>query len=486
MVKQICYFLFIGLFVLGCTKKETSTVEVSIVPKPNHLVVDDTKAFNINEETKLVFEGDLKPFDQTIHDYLEAITGYGLAIETTPASNSISFSIDNSQPKEAYSINSSQQKISITGGSGKGLMHAFQTLRQILITQNESFRIPALQIKDSPRFQWRGMLLDCARHFMEKDFVKRYIDLLALYKMNTLHWHLTEDQGWRIEIKKYPKLTEIGAWRDDGKGGRYGGFYTQEDIKEIVAYATARGVNVVPEIELPGHSQAALAAYPQLSCTGGPFEVETEWGVFKDIYCAGNDSTFIFLQDVLTEVINLFPSPYIHIGGDEAPKYRWEHCEKCQRRIKVEGLHDEHELQSYFISRIGKLLESKGKKMIGWDEILEGGLPEGAIVQSWRGFAGATQAVKQGNKAILSPTSHAYFDYGLNDTDMQEVYSFEPVPSGLTPEEQQLFLAVNATCGVNELYSIKWIVKFFLAYWQCLKCYGVTRPIENIVNLEIA
>ena len=275
---------------------------------------------------------------------------------------------------------------------------------------------------------------------MEKDFVKRYIDLLALYKMNVLHWHLTEDQGWRIAIDKYPKLTEVGAWRDDGQGGKYGGFYTKEDIREVIEYATERGITVVPEIELPGHSQAALAAYPQFSCTGGPFEVETEWGVFKEIYCAGNDSTFIFLEDVLSEVMELFPSEYIHIGGDEVPKYRWEHCEKCQRRIHIEGLYDEHELQSYFISRIGNFLATKERKMIGWDEILEGGLPEGATVQSWRGFDGAKTAVLSGHQAIVSPTSHAYFDYGLNDIDLEKVYEFNPIPEGISQKEEILVL----------------------------------------------
>ncbi|MEM7299080.1 MAG: family 20 glycosylhydrolase, partial [Bacteroidota bacterium] len=283
-------------------------------------------------------------------------------------------------------------------------------------------------------------LLDCSRHFMEKEFVKKYIDLLALYKMNVLHWHLTEDQGWRIEIDRYPLLTEVGAWRNGEDGKPYGGFYSKDDIREIVSYAQERGITVVPEIELPGHSQAALAAYPQFSCTGGPFEVETEWGVFKEIYCAGNDSTFTFLEDVLSEIMALFPSEYIHIGGDEVPKFRWEHCEKCQKRMIEEGLHDEHELQSYFIGRIGKFLHSKGKKMIGWDEILEGGLPEGAIVQSWRGFEGAKEAVSLGHQTILSPTSHSYFDYGLNDIDMEKVYSFDPIPTGITEESASLVL----------------------------------------------
>ncbi|MEO1255783.1 MAG: beta-N-acetylhexosaminidase, partial [Bacteroidota bacterium] len=339
---------------------------------------------------------------------------------------------------EGYQLTVSGSGVSIKANTEITLMHGLQSLRQLLYLHGQE--LPFVEIQDNASFQWRGMLLDCSRHFMEKEFVKRYIDLLALYKMNVLHWHLTEDQGWRIEIDKYPKLTEIGAWRDDDNGGKYGGFYTKEDIREIVAYATVRGVEVVPEIELPGHSQAALAAYPQFSCTGGPFEVETEWGVFKEIYCAGNDSTFFFLEDVLREVMELFPSKYIHIGGDEVPKYRWEHCEKCQRRIAIEGLHDEHELQSYFIKRVSNFLKANDKQLIGWDEILEGGLPENAIVQSWRGFEGAKEAVGLGHQAIVSPTSHAYFDYGLNDIDMERVYDFNPIPEGAKEEDKSLIL----------------------------------------------
>ena len=246
--------------------------------------------------------------------------------------------------------------------------------------------------------------------------------------MNVLHWHLTEDQGWRIEIDKYPKLTDVGAWRKEKDGSIYGGFYTKEQIKEVVDYAYKRGVNIVPEIELPGHSVAALAAYPEYSCTGGPFEVEKDWGVFKDIYCAGNDSTFVFLENVLDEIIELFPSKYIHIGGDEAPKYRWENCSKCKKRIQDENIQDTHELQSYFIQRIENYISGKGKKLIGWDEILEGGLANDATVQSWRGFEGALEAVKTGHDAIVSPTSHAYFDYDLDAIDLEKVYNFDPIP----------------------------------------------------------
>lgn len=436
LVKWIWFLQIILVIAFACNPK--SNTDISIIPKPSTLKVG-SGLFYINSETKIYFDEKSTRLAPVIHEYLTAITSKKV-FEFAPvkSKNTIAFQVTNALPSE-YRLSVSGDKVIVSGGSNEAILYGFQTLRQLLL-QGGGNTIPQLEIVDRPTFEWRGLLLDCSRHFMEKDFVKRYIDLLALYKMNVLHWHLTEDQGWRIEIDKYPKLTEIGAWRDDGKGGKYGGFYTKEDIREVVAYAEARGVTIVPEIELPGHSQAALAAYPQFSCTGGPFEVETEWGVFKEIYCAGNDSTFMFLEDVLSEVIDLFPSEYIHIGGDEVPKFRWEHCDKCQRRIHQEGLHDEHELQSYFISRIGNFLASKGKKMIGWDEILEGGLSEGAIVQSWRGFEGAAEAVSLGHQAIVSPTSHAYFDYGLNDIDLEKVYQFNPVPEGLSESEEALIL----------------------------------------------
>lgn len=341
--------------------------------------------------------------------------------------------------EEAYSLTVDSTGIRIQGMQGKGIFRGIQTLRQLLPAsfhqqqKEAAWGIPAVVIKDAPKFPWRGLLFDCCRHFFDKKTVKQYIDLLAYYKMNTLHWHLTEDQGWRIEIDRYPNLTEIGAWRKGEDGKPYGGFYTKEDIREIVVYAAERHINIVPEIELPGHSQAAIAAYPYLSCTGEQLEVGTKWGVFKDVYCAGNDSTFQFLENVLLEVMELFPSEYIHIGGDECPKYRWEHCPKCQKRIKEEGLQDEHELQRYFIKRINTFLQKHNKRLIGWDEILEGDLTDSSVVvQSWRGMAGALKAANQGQCAISSPTSHAYFDYQLDAIDLEKVYQFSPVPEGYT------------------------------------------------------
>ena len=299
---------------------------------------------------------------------------------------------------EAHKIRIDSNILTIEAMHPSGVARGLASFKQLaLLNEFEAnYFIPNVNITDTPEFQHRGLLLDCSRHFFSKEVILKYIDLLALYKMNVLHWHLTEDQGWRLAIDKHPKLTEVGAFRTEMDGSEYGGYYTKEDIKEIVAYATKKHIEIIPEIELPGHSQAAIAAYPYLSCTGNRVDVANDWGVFKEIYCAGNDSVFIFLEDVLTEVIELFPSKYIHIGGDEAPKVRWEECEKCQQRILDNNLKDEHELQSYFIKRIQTFLNSKGKQIIGWDEILEGGLADGAIVQSWRGMEGGKEAVKNG------------------------------------------------------------------------------------------
>ena len=437
MKKKIIHLaICFSLILFSCKDSSIISEELPIIPKPSSVSVYKG-SFELNNHTKIRVEHLSDERKNFIQSYISNAVGINLPLTQSDAENVISLEIDPGI-KQGYQLSISTSGVSIQADTEVSLMNGVQTLRQLLFTKGKE--LPFVEIQDQASFQWRGMLLDCARHFMEKEFVKRYIDLLALYKMNVLHWHLTEDQGWRIQIDKYPKLTEVGAWRDDGKGGKYGGFYTKEDVREVVAYATLRGVEVIPEIELPGHSQAALAAYPQFSCTGGPFDVQTEWGVFKEIYCAGNDSTFFFLEDVLTEVMELFPSKYIHIGGDEVPKYRWEHCEKCKKRIALEGLHDAHELQSYFIKRISDFLDKNDKQLIGWDEILEGGLPKSAIVQSWRGFEGAKEAISRGHQTIVSPTSHAYFDYGLNDIDMEKVYSFNPIPEGTPQEDEPLIL----------------------------------------------
>ena len=428
-------YLFFLLLLLSCQDKHIVVSNPAIIPKPVKMILNEG-FYNWSSNTKIIsdslFFSEKKYFQKLF------------SIQDVKEKNTVYFKKNNLLLKEEYFLKILENQIIIEASSPNGIMHGIQSLRQIVpINENTSSKkisINCLEIHDFPRFKWRGLLLDCCRHFMQKDFVKRYIDLLAFHKMNILHWHLTEDQGWRIEIEKYPKLTEIGAWRENKDGKKYGGFYTKKDIKEIVLYAENRGIEIVPEIELPGHSVAAIASYPHLSCTGDSIKVETDWGVFKDIYCAGNDSVFTFLEDVLEEVIELFPSKYIHIGGDEAPKYHWENCSKCQKRIINNNLKDEHELQSYFIKRIGDFLKTKNKRLIGWDEIIEGGIPENAIIQSWRGMEGGIVAAKNQNQAIMSPTSHCYFDYDLDAINLEKVYSFEPIPKELNQFESKFII----------------------------------------------
>lgn len=373
---------------------------------------------------------------------------------------------------ERYILEAGSRRILIKGDDAAGVFYGIQTLRQLLpcgletgLTKQSlsNVRVRGVYIEDYPQFSYRGMHLDVGRHFFDVEFIKKYLDLMALHKMNHFHWHLTEDQGWRLEIKKYPLLTEVGAWRKEtliGHGSRppfefdgipYGGYYTQDDVREIVAYAAERHITVIPEIEMPGHALAALAAYPELGCTGGPYEVETRWGIFEDAFCAGSDYTFEFLENVLLEVIDLFPSRYIHIGGDECLKNRWKECPRCQARIRDEGLADEEELQSYFITRIGDFLLSKGRYIIGWDEILEGGLAPQATVMSWRGMQGGIEAARLGHDVIMTPVSHCYFDFYQADPATQplaiggfltlrQVYTFNPIPPQLTPEQAKHIL----------------------------------------------
>ncbi len=373
--------------------------------------------------------------------------------------------------KEGYRLSVSPQMIVLKAATPAGLFYGVQTIRQLLppeieagkVMDNINLSVPACEISDEPRFEYRGMHLDVCRHFFGVESVKKYIDMLALHKMNYFHWHLTDDQGWRIEIRKYPLLTATGGFRKETLTGHsrnkpkvydgkpYGGFYTQDEVREIVAYASERFITVIPEIEMPGHSLALLAAYPELSCTGGPFEVFREWGIVEDILCAGKEETFKLLEDVLTEVTELFPGEYIHIGGDEAPKTRWKICSDCQRRIREEGLKDELELQSYFIRRIEKFLLSKGRKIIGWDEILEGGIAPEATIMSWRGTAGGIEAARQKHNVIMTPTQYAYLDYYQAEPEgeplsiggyvpLEKVYSFDPVPAELNDDEKKYIL----------------------------------------------
>ena len=434
-----------ALLLLGCSSSEKEVVTeiiedsyLELIPAPLEMTQSEDEYFWFYSNTTYTYSQGTEE-----NTYLEDLINYQLDIASNSNVSEVNIKVgetdflNTSESEEAYEINATVHSLEIIGKTDKGLARAFQTIRQLLPVafhegeKRNKWKMPVLSIKDAPAFEHRGMLLDVCRHFFDKEIVKEYIDLLAFYKMNTLHFHLTEDQGWRMPIDKYPLLNEVSSWREDSTGEMYGGFYTKEDLKEIVAYAEERKITVIPEIELPGHSQAALAAYPHLSCTGGPIEVANDWGVFKEIYCAGNDSTFIFLEDVLTEVMEIFPSKYIHIGGDEAPKYRWENCPKSQQRMKEEGLKDEHELQSYFIERIEKFLNENGRELIGWDEILEGGLSPNATVQSWRGFEGGIEAAEAEHRVIMSPTSHCYLDYSLKSIDLEKIYSFDPIPEEL-------------------------------------------------------
>ncbi len=415
-------------------------------------------AFKLTPRTAILFEQghpEVESVGRYLAQFLQSATGYQLTLKPTKDAHAAPGSIllttsgaNEGLGSEGYELIVSKESVTLRAPHPAGLFYAVQTIRQLLPPAIEdkgqpqagvAWQIPCLQIEDQPRYQWRGMLLDCGRHFMTKEFIKRYLDLLACYKMNRFHWHLTEDQGWRIEIKKYPKLTTVGAWRGQGEN-TYGGFYTQQDIREIVAYAKARHITVVPEIEMPGHCSAALASYPELSCTGGPFAVPTGWGVFRDVYCAGNDAVFRFLEDVLSEVVELFPAPYVHLGADEVPKDRWKDCPKCQARIKAEGLRDEYELQSYFIKRIAAFLHEKGRRVIGWDEIMQGGLAPGVIVQAWHGHAPGAAAAKRGHDVIVSPASHCYFNHDVRRVDLGKVYSFDPLPAGLDPSKSHHIL----------------------------------------------
>ena len=467
---------------IGCSgNRKTATPNTySIIPAPAELIPEDG-SFIISENTGII----VSPLnDETamaagfLANMLRNSSSLPLEVkEGEPAKGSISMVIDTSVSvnKEGYVLSVTRKGVLLSASSAAGLFHGVQTIRQLLPAQVEvaggvkgeaSLSIPACTIKDQPRFSYRGLHLDVGRHMFPVEEIKKYIDILALHKINTFHWHLTEDQGWRIEIKKYPELTRVGSQREEtviGHAGRpplkfdgipYGGFYTQEEVREIVRYASERFINVIPEIEMPGHAQAALASYPVFSCTGKPIGVATKWGVFEDVYCAGRDTTFAFLEDVLDEVMELFPSEYIHIGGDECPKTRWEKCRACQKRISDEGLKDEKELQSYFIKRIEKYLNDNGRRLIGWDEILEGGLAPEATVMSWRGIQGGIEAAKQGHDVIMTPGSHMYLDHYQCEpqgeplaiggySPLEWVYSYEPLPTELTPEEQKYILGLQ-------------------------------------------
>ena len=400
---------------------------ISIIPQPQQLEM--RKGSFILQDARLVMpvEAKAKKIAQFFADAVKQQTGISL-LATKSSSYTINFSYKKSITNtEGYEIDIQPQTILVQANNDKGLFWAVQTLRQLIPMEMSSVvEVPCLQIKDAPQYAWRSNMLDVSRHFFSVEFLKKHIDLLSLYKFNTFHWHLTDDQGWRIAIKKYPKLTSVGAWRTEADGSSHGGFYTQEQIKEVVSYAQQRNITIIPEIEMPGHTMAAIVAYPELSCRKKQLEVASYFGVINDVYCAGQERTYQFCQDVLAEVLALFPSKYIHIGGDEVPKFRWQQCPVCQQKIKTQGLKDEHELQSYFIKRIQKFLQSKGRVLIGWDEIMEGGADKNAIIEVWRGQEKAKEAIANGNSIIQT----LYLDGPPASLTLQKSFAFDPLIAG--------------------------------------------------------
>ncbi len=462
-------------FCLGCRNSQ-SEHKVNVIPLPAK--VSFTKGnFKIDSHTKLIYQNEeLEVLANYAVGLWEPISGFRPAtsqMKELKGNNSIILKISETQQDEiadeGYILEISSKQVILSANTKAGIIYGIQTISQMLSGAGQS-TLPSCKIIDYPRFPYRGMHLDVSRHFMPLEFIYKLMDYLVMHKINIFHWHLVDDQGWRLEIKKYPKLTEIGAWRNDLEhkhwddrpltndrtNATYGGFYTQEEVSALVKYAVKRNITIIPEIEMPAHVMSALAAYPEFSCTGQNLGVPSGgvWPI-THIYCAGNDSTFVFLEEVLTEVMGLFPSTFIHIGGDEADKSNWRSCPKCQARIRNEKLANENELQSYFIQRIERFLNANGRKLIGWDEILEGGLAPNATVMSWRGEHGGIEAAKLGNTVIMTPGSHCYFDHHQGDpspeslaiggfTTLSKVYGYEPVPAALTQEQGKLVLGAQA------------------------------------------
>ena len=490
-MKKLFFVLCLAAVLTACTKT-LPEASYDIIPMPKEVQLDDKGAFELSPKTVVYFEAGLQREAQFLSEYVDDIMGYALnAQEFQGQSDGIVLRLapENFDQAEAYEIDITPKQITITGADAAGVFYGIQTLRKSLpVTQYSSLNtphstlFPCGTIKDYPNFPYRGMHLDPCRHFMDLDSVKIYLDMMALHNMNQFHFHLSEDQGWRIEIKKYPELTEIGAYRNGtviGHNGnlydtiRHGGFYTQDELRDLIQYAAERHINIIPEIDLPGHMLAALACYPQLGCTGGPYEVWRRWGVSEDVLCAGNEEAMQFVEDVLNEVMDVFPSPYIHIGGDECPKVRWEKCPKCQAKIKELGIKGDERfskedyLQSYVMNRMAKVVEARGRRVIGWDEILEGNVSETAIIMSWRGTQGGIEAARKGHDVIMAPSSHLYFDYYQSEDiasepmciggylPVERVYEFQPLPEELTPEQQKHIIGVQANIWTEYIASFR-------------------------------
>ena len=492
-MKKTIQILCFAVLLSSCTKQQLPVANYDIIPQPKEVQLNnEEKPFELGPKTIVYYESGLQREAQFMVEYVNDIMGYAMKMEeyqSQPDGIVLKVVPEDFDQAEAYEINITPKQVTIKGADASGVFYGIQTLRKSLpISQlsTSNSQLPCGTIKDYPNFAYRGMHLDPCRHFIPLDSVKVYIDMLAMHNMNQFHFHLSDDQGWRMEIKKYPELTEIGAYRNGtviGHNGnlydtiRHGGFYTQDELHDLIKYAAERHINIIPEIDLPGHMQAALACYPQLGCTGGPYEVWKRWGVSEEVLCAGNEETMQFVEDVLNEVMDVFPSPYIHIGGDECPKVRWEKCPKCQAKIKELGIKKDDKysaedyLQSYVMNRMAKVVEARGRRVIGWDEILDGNVSETAIIMSWRGTEGGIEAARKGHDVIMAPSSHLYFDYYQSEDiasepsciggylPVERVYEFQPLSEELTPEQQKHIIGVQANIW-TEYIAHFWHVQY--------------------------
>ena len=511
-MKKLSYLIVAVTLLSACAKEQLPQANYDIIPQPKEVTLNEEKPFELSPKTVIRYEYGLQREAQFLSEYVNDIMGFAMEIQEYQGQTDgivLKLSPDDFDQAEAYEINITPKQIEVIGADASGVFYGIQTLRKSLPISPIDSRQPTSQrwndlgepnsqlsivncqfpcgtIKDYPTFAYRAMHLDPCRHFIPLDSVKVYIDMLAMHNMNQFHFHLSDDQGWRMEIKKYPELTEIGAYRNGtviGHNGnlydtiRHGGFYTQDELRDLINYAAERHINIIPEIDLPGHMQAALACYPQLGCTGGPYEVWRRWGVSEEVLCAGNEETMRFVEDVLNEVMDVFPSPYIHIGGDECPKVRWEKCPKCQAKIKELGIKGDERfskedyLQSYVMNRMAKVVEARGRRVIGWDEILDGDVSETAIIMSWRGTEGGIEAARKGHDVIMAPSSHLYFDYYQSEDianepsciggylPVERVYEFQPLPEELTPEQQKHIIGVQANIW-TEYIAHFWHVQY--------------------------
>ena len=480
---------------------DNRVADYNVIPLPQEVTLTQKGAFVLTGATPIVYpEGDeqLKNDAQLLSDYIADVTALRLTTTSAKVKNAITLRLNKKvQSKEGYVITVDKKGVVIEGATAAGVFYGVQTLRKSIPVDKSltEVTLPAVMLKDAPRFGYRGVMLDCARHYFPVKFVKQFIDLIAMHNMNVFHWHLTDDQGWRIEVKKYPGLAKIGSVREKTVLGHnsdvfddtpYGGYYTQEEAREIVKYAADRFITVIPEIDMPGHMIAALAAYPDMGCTGGPYKVSPIWGIMPDVLCLGNEKTYQFCEDVLSEMMDIFPSEYIHLGGDETPNVRWKECPKCKALMAKENL-TPGKLQGYFTNRIEKFVNSKGRRIIGWDEILDGDINQSATIMSWRGTAPGARGAKMGHDVIMSPSSHVYFDYYQTrqgesqweeplliggNLPIERTYSLEPVPEGADAE------TASHIIGVQGNLWTEYIAGPSLAEYQVLPRMGALSEVQ--------